>query len=283
MSKQQVGKLAVFVFLAGMLSPSEVRAWGKEGHVIVAKIAELNLSDKARQEVRKLLGPIPISDSRIANFADFVRHNRDFPQFGKSAPWHFVDIPLEAEGYDPQRDCKGGQCVIDRIAQFQKVLAGNGPADERLEALTFLVHLVGDLHQPLHCTTNNDRGGNDLAVHFLGHTGNHLNLHSVWDSNLVVAALKGLEPLDFANRLNIQIKQADRSAWRVGTPVDWANEAHAVAQRCAYRDAKGDPLPTKGQPNLDEAYVDRGVEQVTLQLQKGGVRLAKVLNDAFGQ
>jgi hypothetical protein len=162
MTKQLFGWGVAFVLIAWALTPTEAWAWGKEGHVIVAKVAELNLSDKARKEIRKLLGPIPISESRIANFADFVRHNPDHPEFADSAPWHFVDIPNDVGGYDPKRDCKGGQCVIDRIEKFKGVLAGDSPTEDRLNALMFLVHLVGDLHQPLHCSDRNDRGGTTL-------------------------------------------------------------------------------------------------------------------------
>jgi hypothetical protein len=250
--------------------------------MIVAKIAELNLKPQARDEIRKLLGPTPISDRRVATFADFVKHNPDFPEYAKTPPWHFVDVPYDADSYDPERDCKDGSCVVERIEVFKKTLADKTkPSQDRLEALMFLVHLVGDLHQPLHCATRNDRGGNDLPVGFLGHAGNHLNLHAVWDENLVQACMGHLEPYDYAGRLNAEIQGSDRSDWQTGEAKDWAWESHQAAVKRAYADADGHPLPKNGHPNLDDAYVAKGKEVVAVQLKRGGIRLARILNDAL--
>jgi hypothetical protein len=137
------------------LLPNACWAWGDEGHVIVAKIAELNLTKEARAGIRDLLGVTPISDKKIATFADFVRHNPHYPQFSKTAPWHFIDIPLDAEKYDPDADyCKDGQCVVAQVERLKAVLADKTKPDkDRRQAVIFLVHLVGDLHQPLHCAT----------------------------------------------------------------------------------------------------------------------------------
>jgi hypothetical protein len=95
--------------------------------------------------------------------------------------------------------------------------------------------------------------------------------------------MKGLEPVDYANRLHILIKKTDRGAWQKGTPVDWANESHRLAQKFAYKDAQGNDLEPNSFPNLDQAYVTSRVDVVAAQLQKGGVRLAQVLNEAFGK
>jgi hypothetical protein len=281
MSRQLLSTVCVLALVGWGLTPDRARAWGREGHVIVAKIAELNLKPEARKAIFKLLGPIPISHERIATFADFVRHNPDFPEYAKSAGWHFVDIPYGQGNFDPTRDCQDGACVVNKVEEFQRVLAGNGPTDKRLEALIFLVHLVGDLHQPLHCATKKDRGGNALHVRLLGETGNHLNLHSVWDSELVQAGMKRLDAVDYAVQLNNSIKEGDRTAWQAGRPVDWALASHALAEKFAYRDAHGNELPATGTPNLDRAYIDSRVPVVASQLQKGGLRLAKVLNDAL--
>src|SRR5262245_1395186 len=256
MSTRPFGRIVVAAVLCGGLAPAHARAWGEEGHVIVAKIAELNLKPQARKAIQGLLGPIPISHPKIATYADFVRRNPDFPQYADSAPWHFVDIPFDAKGYDPTRDCPEGTCILGQMERFKKALAGNGKSDERLEALLFLVHFVGDVHQPLHCANRNDRGGNDLHVRYLGKSGKHINLHSVWDVDLVRAGMGGLDPVDYAHRLNAQISKEDRQQWQAGEPKDWAEEAHAIAVNDAYQ-ANGKELPRTGHPDLDRAYVDR--------------------------
>jgi hypothetical protein len=281
MDSRLTGVTTTLALACWFLTPARAPAWGSEGHVIVAKIAELNLKPGARLAIGKMLGTIPISDRRIANFADFVKRNPDYPRFLQSAPWHFVDIPV-GEKYDKDRDGNGGANVIDKITEFKKTLADkDAKAEERLEALLFIVHLVGDLHQPLHCATREDHGGNSLKVKFLGHGGNHLNLHSAWDTDLVRAGMKRLEPGDYAFRLNGGTRKEDRSKWQEGTPEDWANESNAAAAKFAYRDSGGNKLPTTGAPNLDDAYIKRGVGVVEGQLRKGGIRLAKILNDAL--
>jgi hypothetical protein len=276
------GAAVAALVCAGLaLAPAPARAWGADGHVIVAKIAELNLTPEARKEIQKLLGPIPISHPRIATYADFVKHNPDYPEYSKTAGWHFVDIPLGAT-FDPATHCPEQNCVIDQVNRLKGVLAKkDGKADDRLDALTFLVHLVGDMHQPLHCATRDDHGGNGLKVRFLGNRGNHLNLHSVWDENLVRAAMKRKDRLDFAYDLNTRITDDNRKSWKEGTPKDWALESHKLAETAAYCDSKGKPLPKMGEPDLDQPYVDRGTKTVSEQLQKGGVRLAALLNEAL--
>ena len=280
------GRIGVLLLVGigwGLAFTPPAWGWGKEGHIIVAKIAELNLSPEAQTAIHELLSPgARISDDKIANFADFVRHNPHYPQYANTAPWHFVDTPYEATSYDPDRDCKENACAVGKIEDLRKVLADkSAPHAKRQTALIFLVHLVGDVHQPLHCATRNDRGGNMLAVTFLGQSGNHLNLHSVWDDNLVLACMGALDEIDYANRLNANMTAAQRTELAQGTTTDWANESHSLAVQKAYRDSNDNPLPTEGTPNLDQGYVDRGKGVVELQLRRGGVRLAKILNEAL--
>jgi hypothetical protein len=281
MSGRLLQGAAAAVLVCAGLAPAPAWAWGEDGHVIVAKIAELNLTPEARKEIQKLLGPIPISHPRIATFADFVRHNPDYPEYSKSSGWHFVDVPVGAT-FDPETHCPQQNCVIEQVNRFKGVLAKkDAKADDRLEALIFVVHLVGDMHQPLHCATRNDRGGNSLNVRFLGHRGNHLNLHSVWDDNLVKSGMKRQDRLNYAYDLNTRISDANRTGWKTGTPKEWALESHKLAETAAYTDSNDKPLPTMGVPNLDDAYVKRGTKVVEEQLQKGGVRLAAILNEAL--
>lgn len=267
-----------------LLVPQSAAAWGPEGHIMVARIAELNLSDKAKEQIKKLLEEKSIADSRNANWADYIKKSAAYrDKYPNNGTYHYVDIPVDTSKYEPEKQCKDGTCIIDRIEAFRKVLADPKAEDlDRKEALLFLVHLVGDLHQPLHCAERNaDRGGNSYSVRYLGDRGKDLNLHKVWDMNLVRDILDDLEPLDKAQRLNHGIKAEDRKTWEKGKAQDWAMEAHQVAKDVVYKDVPEDKGNEKPPFNLDENYVKRGKPVVEDQIKKAGIRLAKVLNDCL--
>jgi hypothetical protein len=266
----------------------QAQAWGPNGHQIVARIAELNLSDNAKKALADLLpdtdfsGSSSISDTKLDSFADFVRHNSNYPQYSSSGPWHFVDIPVKPKtAFDPKKHCKG-YCALAKIEDFRIVLADKTLARERRqEALVFLVHITGDLHQPLHCATRNDTGGNDLKVSYLGTTDPHMNLHSVWDGNLVHDAMPSPDPIKSAEKYNKEVSDADKAAWAKTAARDWMLESYEIARTKAYFLADGTELPEAGRPNLDKDYVAKNKVIVASQLKKGGIRLAKLLNDAL--
>jgi hypothetical protein len=133
----------------------------------------------AKAGIHNLLGDDHISDAAVASGADNVRRERE-----ETRPWHYVDVPVEAKGFEEQRDGRHGNNVIDQIDHFAKVLAERKASRaDRVDALKFLVHFVGDLHQPLHCAERNqDKGGNGRLVFFLNQQ-RAINLHSVWDTS----------------------------------------------------------------------------------------------------
>lgn len=259
-------------FVASILFCLPISAWGGDGHQIVGLIAEQGLSKEADAMVHDLLGKdVDISDAEIVNWAD--EHRREAR---KTAPWHYVNIPIESAVYDPKRDGNKGSNVIDKVMDFEKVLADKSKSkDERAEALKYLVHLVGDLHQPLHCGDRNDRGGNSRLVFFLD-LQTAQALHKVWDSTVLLKR-KGKTPVsNYADKLLAKIGKKDAEGWAKGTPIDWANESVKVSRDVVYAGvpAGGDP------PKLDQNYVDRAGEAIDLQIEKAGVRLANVLNRA---
>src|SRR5712692_7044039 len=158
--------------LVSLILASQALGWGQEGHRVVASIAERHLTTQARAKVQEILG----ADSSlvaVATWADDVRNFRP-----ETRPWHFIDIPLKDSAIDPQRDCNNGNCVTAAISHFIGVLKDSSTTpDAKREALKFIVHFVGDLHQPLHCEDNKDRGGNQKKITFFGQPG---NLHSTW-------------------------------------------------------------------------------------------------------
>lgn len=147
----------------GALAPSHAQAWGSEGHRVVAEIAEQYLEPATRDQVRALLAiENATSLAAVSTWADQVR-----PQRRVTAPWHYVDIQVGDAKYDAPRDCPANNCLIAKIDEFTKVLADRSAAPTlRLEALKFVVHFIGDLHQPFHVADNHDRGGNEVIVTF---------------------------------------------------------------------------------------------------------------------
>jgi hypothetical protein len=237
---------------------SNVAAWGPEGHAIVATLAERQLSASARHVVTVLLGGQTLAS--VASWADEVRDEGR----RETARWHYVRIPRDARGYNATRDCVAlpeGDCVIAALRRFTLTVADSRRmASERTEALKFIVHLIGDLHQPLHVGLAGDRGGNEIEVRLFGRP---TNLHQVWDTGLITHAR--LRTGIYVNRL------ASMGVDSGGTPVSWAEEAHALAVNRAY------VVPANRR--LGQRYYDANIPVVDRQLARAGARLARVLNE----
>ena len=140
-------------------------------------------SPAAAARVAEILGPGADMPS-IASWADQVRNSRK-----ETGPWHYIDVPVNKPHVDLKRDCPDGNCVIPKIDQFERTVAdARATPLQRREALMYLIHLVGDMHQPLHCSDNADKGGNDIKLAFLGRP---TNLHSLWDTGLTGADGRG--------------------------------------------------------------------------------------------
>ncbi|CAM4396599.1 S1/P1 nuclease [Nocardia ninae] len=163
--------------------PPTATAWGVQGHNTTGAIADLRLTAAARDEVGRLLAGEPDPTlAGVANWADEVRAND--PELGKiSAPWHYVNIGENGCVYDPAVNGNNGQNVIEALRRQTATLADRSrPVAERGQALKFIVHFVGDIHQPMHAGYARDRGGNEVKVQYLGRS---TNLHSVWDSRML--------------------------------------------------------------------------------------------------
>ena len=255
-------------FLAILLAfPLPAYAWGPEGHEVIARIAADNLSPAAHLRISQMLGgdapDLMVLDS---NWADEIRADR--PQ---TTNWHFVNIEIGSKGYDPHRDCARDDCVVGQINHDLAVLRDpNGQHAAKLEALRFLIHFVGDLHQPLHAADRHDKGGNNQIV-FLN--GKRTNLHRVWDED-VVGAL-GPDPGAAAGSIEEGLSQQDKTKMAAGTPADWANESFAIAAKEIYA-----RIP-RGQVRLPRDYKSREKPIVRLQLARAGIRLAMLLNQIY--
>jgi hypothetical protein len=250
------------------LLPASAYSWGIEGHSIVAELAWLRLNDRERAVAGVLLRAADLEPfSKIGSWADEYRAgHRD------TGPWHYVDIPYDAVTYDPVRDCPNDKCVVGKIQTFRAILGDRSRSDaERGTALAFLVHFIGDVHQPLHASDRNDKGGSAIQVRFLGasdHGGRKANLHSVWDSLLVQSTFP--KPFDgAAERLNAEVTAKQSAEWCGSEPATWANESHSIARDFVYS-----AIDTASANSIEARYVEGAKPIISMQLRKAAARLA---------
>jgi hypothetical protein len=269
-----------FAIIAALaLVPAPALAWGKTGHRVVAAIADTQLSGLARAHVEQILGPGESLDE-AANWPDEMRSAPE-PFWQKTAtPWHYVT--LNGIIYDhapPEGD------ALEALNHFSAVLKDPNAslADKRL-ALRFIVHLVGDLHQPLHVGKCCDKGGNDVKVTWFGKP---TNLHAVWDSQLVDD--EQLSFTELAAKLERHISPQDVVKWWDINPRDWISES-AEIRETLYPTARDMPKPPKRKklkkgtlPDLSYTYVYKFTPVMERRLSQGGVRLAAYLNALFAE
>jgi hypothetical protein len=257
--------IAVFlVFLA--MSPASF-GWGHEGHQIIATVAEDHLDETTKVMIQSLLGNNHLYS--IASWADDVRRERP-----DTKGWHYVDIPMGGK-YNASRDCALPEsCVVAKINELARVLTDkNAPRDQRAEALKFIVHFVGDIHQPLHAV-GEAKGGNGVRVRFLsgdrcGHY--ECNLHGVWDTSMITHT--GLNRQEYSQRLEALVSREKLASMNAGTPEQWANDSQRLAAAAWVADGT----------NLDEQYYQKESKVVDRQMALAGLRLAKLLNDSIGK
>jgi hypothetical protein len=284
-----LGRAVCVLALLPVILPAPAWGWGEDGHRIVARIAEAHLSAKAREGIRELIGSdASISDYRIALWADAIKKSSFYKKrYPNNQTWHYIDIDVGTDlaAIDLKQACAQDNCVWKQLPHFVDVLKQpQANFQDRKEALMFVVHLVGDAHQPLHCAgRNKDHGGNLVRVKLPHDEGGHApvsNLHAVWDTDLVKEAMAGLEWSDFANRLDARISREQLKDWAESNLDSWILDAHKLARDRAY---VGVPISgQEGEPvALTQKYLEDNAEVVKEQLQHAGIRLAKVLNEAF--
>lgn len=257
-------RLHVLVLLAAAAVPLTASAWGPIGHRTVAGLAQDRLSEPARQTVRDLLQPGDESTLvDVATWADDLREI-DPGRYRSTGKLHYVNFSSAQCSYQPQRDCRKGECVVAAIERYQRILADRSrPRAERADALRFLVHFVADVHQPLHASFKPDKGGNTVQLRY---GRENWNLHGVWDSLLLKST--GLRWPEYVRKLAPGLPQGDATA-----PAQWAEES-CVAVR------DGGVYPEGNR--IDEAYLDRELPLAQRRLQQAATRLADMLERALG-
>ena len=236
-------------------------SWGLTGHRVVGEVAENHLSDLAKAKVAKLLNNATLAE--VSNWMDEVKSDRAYDSL---RAWHYVSIP-DGEVYEDTDINPDGDLIKGIEYIISKLKNGGLSADLEADYIKILVHLVGDLHQPLHVGRKSDRGGNDIKVEWFWKKS---NLHRVWDSQMIDD-----KKYSYTELATI-IDKADRGElfmWQKGNIRDWAHEA------MQYREQIYD-IPTD--KKLSYEYQYKNWNLCKKQLLKGGVRLAGILNEIYG-
>jgi len=265
-------------------------AYWEFGHQTVARIAYANVAPRTRVAIRRLLAETPRLDTPecpattmegASTWADCVKPLKGADgksRFGYAYNWHFQDVDICAP-FTLADACRDGNCVSAQITRDVAVLKDRraSPKD-RAQALVFLIHFVGDLHQPLHAGEKHDKGGNDLAAAYGSYSPRRFNLHSVWDGTLAERAITS------GPSLVRRYSAAERRRIAAGTVADWSRESWQVAHDVVYASAlKGDPCAASpAKVTLDDATIARIVPVARLEVERGGLRLARLLDQALG-
>lgn len=304
-----------------LFGPTRAWSWGCEGHQAVAMIAEKHMNAHALETANKLLRSQPI-DPALARYcsslgldliadastwADDLRSSRP-----EASPWHYIDIPRGAPRGAVAESCPVSTGCVTSALERQVEVLRNSATDARVraDALRFIIHFVGDLHQPLHCVSNNDLGGNCVPIDFFGNapleknlqTESYTpNLHGIWDFG-IIQHLKGAEAVvQWAAALDHQFRSHAGTWEEEGVRVeDWAWESHELADSVVYAKLPvaipvEKPEPVKGcsddnhistrmlnlHERVSQQYVDAVAPTIDQQIAKAGVRLAMVLNEIW--
>lgn len=278
---------ALFAALALLLFPSPAAAWWEYGHQTTAEVAMKLVKPRTRQSIlwlvrRQKVLETPTCPARTIEEAsvwpDCIKTLGD--RFSYAYMWHFQDVDI-CKPFDLKEPCAGGNCISTQIARAQRMIADRElPVRDRLMALAFLVHFVGDLHQPLHGSEHDgDQGGNKIKASygFIPRT----NLHSIWDGLLADRAIS--TPPGGAGGIISQVSPEQRAEIAQGTLQDWSRESWEMAKTKVYGSVIPNPCgtPVPDRVMVDQAKIQELIPVLRLQIAKGGIRLARLLDEAL--
>lgn len=258
-----VKKISFIVVL--LIVTSQVSAanpyWGKTGHRTIGEIANEYLKKKTKHKIAELLNGQSLA--LVSTFADEIKSDKRYREFGT---WHYVNMPFNVDYQHSIKNKKGD--LVTGIAKCKAVIKDkNSTKEEKAFYLKLLVHLIGDLHQPMHAGRKEDKGGNMIQVQWFGAG---TNLHAVWDTKMINQF--GMAYTELADNTD-KISKEQVKFLEEGSIIDWVNETHKLSIKTYASVKVGE--------NLRYAYMYNHFALVRSQLQKGGVRLAKVLNELF--
>ena len=252
--------LLISVFIFGASGHKAPLPWGQAGHQAVGYIAQDLLSEKAASEVRRVLKGNSLAEE--SNWMDNIKSDSDYRFMN---PWHYCTIP-EGKTYEEAGTPEEGDILwaIEKVVTELK--AGGLSPEKEAENLKILIHLVGDLHQPLHAGNGTDRGGNDVKVTWFRENS---NLHRVWDSEMIDSRqLNGYELAEFSSN---QLSDETIAEWQKSSWLEWANESQDLHPQ----------VYDIGDGNLGYRYMYDHFDSVKLRIAQAGVRLAALLNEIY--
>jgi len=259
-------KIHFLIFLIALFISSASFAttptWGPTGHRATGKIAEKHLTKRVKKKIDQLLKGESLAF--VSTYADEIKSDRKYSKF---YTWHYVNMSLDSRYEDSEKNPKGD--LVTGINTCISILKDKNNSDkDKAFYLRMLVHLIGDLHQPMHIGRQEDKGGNTIQVQWFG---KGTNLHRVWDVNMIEAW--NMSYLELANNSETLSKEQIK-VLQQGSIIDWVHDTHKQS-KMVYKSVK------TGE-NLKYRYSYDHFGTVRKQLQKGGIRLAKLLNDIFG-
>jgi len=277
------------LFLAALVTAATpASAYWEYGHETIARIALDSVRPDTRAKIQALLRQGRLLDTpecpvatieQASVWADCIKPLGD--RFAYAFSWHYQNVDI-CKPFDLKAACKDGHCVSAQIERQARLLADiNVPTRERLMALAFLVHFVGDLAQPMHAGDRGDLGGNRVTANY-GLVGGRTNLHGIWDGYLAERAIS--TPPGGPSGLLANVSAEERARLVAGTVTDWSRESWEAARSQAYTSLLGDPCGEKSaaRPTLTEADVQALIPEVRREVLAGGLRLARLLDDALG-
>lgn len=280
--------LALLAALIALALPRPAAAYWEYGHETVAGVAWAEMRPDSRRQVAALLAQGRLLDTpecpvrtleQASVWADCIKPLGD--RFAYAFSWHYQNVNV-CQPFDLKAACRDGNCVSAQIERQARLLADpKVPTRERLMALAFLTHFVGDLHQPMHAGDHADLGGNRVAANY-GYVAGRTNLHSIWDGYLAERAIS--TPPGGVTGLTAGLTSDEKARLAGGSVEEWSREMWAEARDLAYQTLVGDPCgatPAE-RPTLGEDQVRALIPRVRRDVLAGGLRLARLIDDALG-
>ncbi|MDT7827862.1 S1/P1 nuclease [Pricia sp. S334] len=254
-------QIMLLLVLATQFCFADAVVWSETGHRVVGEIAQEHLSNRAAKAIDRLLDGASLA--KVSTFGDEIKADGRYRNF---SPWHYVNYPADKE-YGDEPPSKQGDLIIGIEKCIAVIKDRKSLKTEKAFYLKMLVHLMGDLHQPMHVGRLEDKGGNDIQVRWFNRGS---NLHRVWDSNMIDDY--GMSYTELSDNLP-RLSKAQKEAVQKGDIYDWVEESQELANEVYDSVEMGDKLSYR--------YSYDWWPTVEIQLEKGGLRLAKVLNELF--
>lgn len=256
--------ISLLIIIAALFVNSNsysAKKWGATGHRVVGAIADQYTTNKTKRHLKKILNHQSLAF--VSTFGDEIKSDKRFKEF---SIWHYVNMPLDVKYEDSKKNPEGD--LVSGIAQCKRIIKDENSSDEdKAFYLKMLIHLIGDLHQPLHIGREEDKGGNDIKVKW---NFRESNLHKVWDSQMIETY--GMSYSELAENASY-ISKNEVKALQRGSVIDWVNDTQHLT-RVIYDSVEKDE-------NLRYEYSYKYLDIARTQMQIAGIRLAKELNDLF--